>query len=301
MKESGELRNRLHDSDRDIGEMLDRNVGNPSLMYQAKYWGGMGTAALDLGTAIPTYEVAYKRALAKGMSKADAIHAGEVAVRDAHGSVGQTDIAAIMRGNEAYKLMTIAYGTFNHNYNRTRDAGRMFREATQDFKAGDSAEAFNKFSTASYRMLWYLVLTAMVEEAIQPIPHKEGEHEGFLKWATKGIFHQLAGQVPVIRDIARAVLYGRRDAGQNPMGQITFAAINAAADAYNGKILTQKNKTRNAMEGISYILGLPGGGQAAATTQFLLDLKRGDQRAENPGRLMRGILMGKSHPEIKSR
>lgn len=296
-KESGEIRNRLHNSDRDIGDALDQVVGKSGIQQWLVQNGGIATAALDLGTAIPTYEVAYKKALKEGMSKEDAVYAGESAVRDAHGSAGQPDLAAIMRGNEWIKLGTVAFGTFNHNYGRIRDAARLTREGVSDLKEGETSKAFDKFSTAAWRMSWYLVLTAIAEEAIAPIPTKDGEHEGFAKWAAKGIGAQLAGTIPFVRDAVRGWMYGRNDPTPTPISQIESTIAGTAKDIYQGKVTSKGDKARHAIESTGYVLGIPGTGQLGVTTKFLMDLNAGTQKAENPYRFGRGLVSGRSHPE----
>lgn len=296
MKESGELRNRLHNSDRDIGDALDQVVGESGFHQWLVQNGGIATAALDLGTAIPTYEVALKKALKEGKSYEDAIYAGEATIRDAHGSSGQPDLAAIMRGNEWIKLSTIAFGTFNHNYGRVRDAARLTREGISAIKDGEVSKAFDKFSTAAWRMSWYLVLTALAEEAIAPIPTKDG-HEGFAKWAAKGIGAQLAGTIPWVRDAVRGLMYGRNDPTPTPISQIESSLLGTMADIYQGKMISKGDKVRHAIESTGYVLGIPGTGQLGVTSKFLMDLNAGTQKAENPYRFGRGIVSGRSHPE----
>lgn len=299
LEESGELRHRLHDMDRDIGEMQDRALGESGFKASFFHLGGMGTAALDIGTAIPTYEVAFKNQLLKNPNDYQAaVYAGEAAVRDAHGSMGITDQSAIMRSSPMYKLFTIAYGTFNHNYNRTRDIGKLYKESGKDWWGGDTAAAWEKFKTASWRGLWYIFMTAMIEEAIAPIPDKEGKKHGILAWSGRALFDQLSGQLPVVRDVARAWLRRGRPEEQTPMGQIV-SSIYDGAKAAAERDFTKKMALKKTMEAAGYLFNVPGAGQMGVTAQYWEDIKMRRQTAENPYRFMRGTLLGKSHPERK--
>ena len=261
------------------------------------HYGGYGVSMLDLGSAIPTWYTAYKKALLNH-EEADAIVIADKAVRAAHGSSGVTDLPAIQRGSEITRLFTVAYSFFNHSYNRVRMIGRETKQGFEDLKAGQTADAFDKFGSAAWRSLWYIVLLGAAEEYIQPIPSKEG-HEGVLHAVGKGIFYQLSGTLPFVRDFGRALLYGRLDATSTPVGQLFSTIAGSIQNVYKTAAgeRVKRNGLRQTIEGIGYALKLPGFGQVGATSQYLWDLRHHRQTGENPYRFGRGILFGKSHPE----
>jgi hypothetical protein len=321
MDKSGELRNRVHDLDRDIGEMLDRSLGSNGLYASALHYGSIGVATLDIGTAIPTWMVAYKKALLEGATDADAVYAGDKAVRTAHGASGVTDLPAIMRGSEVSKLFTVAYGFFNHNYNRIRNIGRLLGKegVAGDLADGEFRSAFTKFQRAAWMSTWYVVLMAAIEEGVTPAPGEE--REGWGSWAMRGVFHQLSSTVPFVRDVAGFML--GRSRPTDPVSQIGEAVFKPLADTKrymdNGKTSELiKNLVKHAPIAGGYLLGIPGMGQAQQTTDFLWDLEHGKQRATGTvlgrgfgsksnvvplgyGSLARGLLLGKSEPDRRTR
>jgi len=301
-EKSGELRNRMHDMDRDIGEAMDRTLGQSGIRAVATHYGGYGVSLLDLGSAIPTWYTHYKKALALGYDEPDAVVIGDKAVRAAHGSAGPTDLAAIQRGGEVLRLFTVAYTFFSHSYNRIRAIGRETKQGFEDARAGETADAFNKFSSAAWRSLWYIVLLGAAEEAIAPIPTDHG-HESIGAMVSKGIAYQLTGTVPFLRDIGRAILYGKGDIAPTPLSSMYTTIGGAVSDVYKQAAgqRVKNNFLREEIEALGYALKLPGAGQAGATAQYLWDLRHHRQTGENPYRFGRGILLGKSHPERRLR
>jgi hypothetical protein len=268
------------------------------MMAVALHYGGYGVSTLDLGSAIPTWYTHYKKALSLGIEEPDAIVRGDKVVRAAHGSAGVTDLPAIQRGSEITRLFTVAYSFFNHSYNRIRMIGRETRQGAEDLGAGRTADAFDKFASASWRSLWYIVLLGAAEEYIAPIPTKEG-HEGIVPFLAKGIGYQLSGTLPFVRDLARAALWGRDDPSPTPLGSIYSTVTGGLKDSYKQAAGQRVKRTAlsEEIQAIGYALRLPGFGQLATSSQFLWDLRHHQQRAENPYRFMRGLLLGRSHPE----
>lgn len=306
-EKSGELRNRMHDMDRDIGDAMDRTLGQSGMRAVAMHYGGYAVSLLDLGSANAVWYTHYKEALVQGHEELDARVVADKAVRAAHGAAGVIDLPAIQRGSEITRLFTVAYSFFNHNYNRVRMIGRETKQGFEDLKAGQTADAFDKFMSAAYRSLWYIVLLGAAEEWIAPIPSEKGERHGLLRTAAEmvgiGSMHQLIGSLPFIRDFGRALLYGRKDVSPTPLGQLFTTIAGALEDFYMRAAghRVKNNSVRRDIEAIGYVLKLPGFGQLAASMQYLWDLRQHRQTGENPYRLGRGVLLGKSHPEIKMR
>jgi len=125
-----------------------------------------------------------------------AVHRGEV--RAAHGSTGIPDLPAVMRGPDVLRLFTVAYGFFNHNYNRIRNIGRLLGKegVAGDLATGDIRGAWLKFQRAAWMSTWYIVLMAAIEEAVSPLP--ESEKESWGAYVAKGIFHQMSSTMPFI-------------------------------------------------------------------------------------------------------
>lgn len=294
--ESGELRNRMALQDRDIGAAMAKVQGKSGIWAWVIHHGGTATGLLDIMSAMPLYDAVKKDALANGKSLEDAIYIGEKAVRNAHGSHGAPDLSAIMRGNESQKLLTIAFGTFNHQYNRIRTAGRLFGESGRDLLAGDAIKAFSKFSRASMISFFYVGLMGAVEQIGKNTP--EDKKESWAGWAAKSVGAQLLSTIPMVREVAGLIHYGKAT-DSTPMGQIANTMAQTYRDYFNKNPEKVHNGLRNAILTGGYLLGIPGTAQLGLTAQFLSDIEHHKQRADTPKEYLRGMAFGKSQPGRK--
>jgi hypothetical protein len=160
---------------------------------------------------------------------------------------------------------------------------------------------------------WYVVLMAAIEEAVSPLPG--GEKESWGSYIGKGIFHQLSGTVPFVRDMAGYWL--GRSRPTDPVSQIGEAVFKPLQDLkryHDGKKTT--NVVRHLFESAGYLLAIPGMGQAGVTAQYLADIRSGRQRAESwflghgmgtnvipfgGSTTARGLTLGRSDPHKKLR
>jgi hypothetical protein len=191
--ESGELRNRFHNWDRDMAGVLMRDLRAPSGIariggdqYDRLAYQTLATkhiAYLDYASALVVYAAKRAESLAKGMPLEDAIFTAEQTLRNAHGSAGLLDVPAIARGSEGWKWFTTFYSYFNHNYNRLRDSGRFARDASWTSPAA--------YWQAVSRTMGYLIAPAIIHEYFRAPP--KDDDESWAWWMTKGIGTQVAG------------------------------------------------------------------------------------------------------------
>jgi hypothetical protein len=306
---SGEMRNRAHDLDRDIGEMYQRALGEGSWMATAKLWGGAGVAALDKGSAYPTWYTVYEDAyIRQGIDQQEAIFMADKAVRNAHGSSGIVDLPAIQRGNEILRLFTIAYSFFSHNYNRIRNTPREIRFAIQDFRAGQeneararaTATAFRRILGAGLKFFIYTTVTGMAIDAIRKGLKSDDETATDALWksAATGTTQELLGTIPFAREFAYPLTLGRIDPMTAPYAEIMKTIAKSVPDAYK-EIFGMDVRRTPVGEYIlapGYLLGIPGAGQIAASAQYYYDKGQGIQRGDTIWEQARGYTFGKSHP-----
>lgn len=302
---SGELRTRWHQFDRDLISMSERLILGQGSKRDAIAWAiNIPIASLDQMTAIPVFLIAERRAIERGMSLSEAAAYADTVVRNAHGSQGTPDLAPILRGNEAYKLLTVAYNSFNHNYNRVRNIGREIAEGSRDIAEGNLAEGFGKYYKATIMSMYYIVLLAMYERWVTHSGPDKDKDEGFGHWLAMGLIHQNLGNFPLIREFGQmglAAIEGKQFPTGTPVTSFFRAIIDASKDVYKVKEGEEpsSNWVSHFARGVGYTTGVPGMGQVAVTSQFLYDLSIGRQQAEDTGQMIRGVVSGKADPHVK--
>ncbi len=276
---SGEMRNRMAQYDRDIRENMSSMMGGDSVLTQMRRFGHYGVSHLDMMSALPTWIGSYRKALADGLGESDAVYAADKTVRNAHGAQSSVDLAGIQRGPEYKKLFTMFYGFFNHMYNRQRDIVR---------RAGDAQNGMDVAKVMG-KTLAYVAVPALVEQAIsgQGGPDKDG----WGKWAAKSIAGQLAATLPLVRDVASYLEYGKGT--ETPMSRMIEAMGNEAKDM--GKFLEGQQASqkwvKHAVETPGYILGAPTG-QLATSAQFLWDVDDGKENPQDLQEWVHGLMYG---------
>jgi hypothetical protein len=292
MAKSGELRHRMETIDRDARESLKSLMGETTWVQNVQRLGYYPVAAFDMGTAMPTWLAGYRRALAGGLDEQEAINEGDRSVRFAHGSGGAADMAAIQRGPEWTKALTMFYGFFNHMYNRERATVKMAARGVRAARSGDSAGARRDFVAVAGRSLYYLLVPAMVEATISPGP--DDANENWLEWGSKAILNQVCAGIPILRDLASSALngYGYQVTPlQQPVEEVGETAQNIArATGLSDKAVSGR-WLQHAIDTVGYATGLPLG-QAGTAAQYLWDIGDGDADPQSLGDFLHGLMHG---------
>lgn len=292
MDKSGELRHRMETFDRDARESLKSLMGESGWMTNIRRLGFYPVAAMDMGSAMPTWLAAYRNGLAKGMSDDEAVTEGDRAVRFAHGSGGGADLAAIQRGPEWVKAMTMFYGFFNHMYNRERATLQIAQRGVRSLKSGDSAGARRDFVAVAGRSLYYLLVPALIEATVSPSPNDANEN--WFEWGAKAILGQVAAGIPILRDIASSALKGY-SLEVTPLQQPIQEAGYTAEDLGRAVGLSDKPVSRkwlqHAVDTAGYSTGLPLG-QAGTAAQYLWDIGDGNADPQDVSDFLRGLMHG---------
>ncbi|KIL98828.1 Phage protein [Paramagnetospirillum magnetotacticum MS-1] len=296
LDKSGEMRHRMNEIDRDTREALRDLTGQQGWKAAAARYGHYGVAMLDMASAVPTWLAAYRKAVAGGLSEADAVYAADKQVRKAHGAQGSPDMAAIQRGSEAQKLFTMFYGFFNHVYNRQRDAVRIAGHGVDAVKGGDWVGARRDFAMVLSRSWFYLAAPALIEALVSE-GAPDGEDETWGHWAAKAILGEIPAGIPVMRDLAKAAISGRHYE-MSPVGKALDSLLVLGKDAGAALGLSDHEVSdrwlRHAIETPGYVFGLPTG-QPAGTIQYLWDVSNGDENPDGALDFIRGLAFGPSH------
>ncbi len=282
-EKSGEMRNRLNETDRDIRDGLQDLLGQHGPLATVRRFAYQGVAMIDMASALPTWAARYTEALKGGAEEDAAVYAADQAVRNAHGAGGAKDTAAIQRGSEFQKLATMFYTFWNHLYNRQRD---LFRDAA-------NVRSTRDFGSVLARSFFYLLAPPVIHGLIAGGGGKPDD-EFWLGWAASHIGLGLVSGVPVLRDVASA-LEGGRGYEATPATAGIKALGATAQDAGRALGLIHGDPSdrwvQHAITAPGYVLGLPTG-QSAGTAQFLWDVMQGTEDPQGLGDWRRGLMYG---------
>lgn len=281
---SGEMANRMNQLDRDIKEGLRTLIGDTSATAKVKQFAFYGIGMMDMAVSVPAWLGGYNKALHEGMTEKDAIYYADKVVRNSQGAGAAKDLAAIQRGSEFQKLITVFYSYFSHFYQRQRNLGRDVGEAVRSRAAGD-------LPMLMARAWWLMAVPPIMGAILTGQGPKEDENWG--AWALQKVGLNLFMGVPVARDIAGGI-----DSGLGyQFTPVARAVKTIGAAAKDVLALVDEDKdvsdrwVKHAIESAGYITGLPTG-QAANTTQFLYDVYAGDYDGEGTVDFLKGLIYG---------
>ena len=278
--ESGEMRHRHNQIDRDLRDANRRITGKSGLTARATRWAFAGIGMMDRGVVTAVYMGAKAKGISEGMSEADAIAYAEKAVRLTQSAGGTKDLSAIQRGPEVLKLVTMFYSYFNVMYARTRDIGRG---VVHD----------QKYQEALFRSWWLLVVPAILGELLTGKEPEEDEE--WAKWAAKKVATYPFASVPFARDMVNTMAtgYGYKFTPAQRGAETVLKPVNAAMDIMAGEDVDAQRATLATIEAAGYITGNPFfGGQVTKSAGYLWDVLDGDQRPESVLEFARGVTIG---------
>lgn len=263
----------------------------------AAFW-GIGMIDVYM-VAMPTWLGAYHKALDGGMSEAEAIDAGDKAVRKSQSAGRSKDLAAVQRGPEGIRVLTTFYSYFNVLYNKQFETASLVKRGNESGRRGDKAGKYAHWRQAAMNT-WWIMMIAPVAGALLTGDWPDDEEqdlEGWAAWAMTRIFFGLWAGVPGIRDVAsgaqRQLEGGYVGAVQSPFFNAFDAAERPLKDLF--KVLQGDEPSerwiKNAIVAPGYFIGLPTG-QLGTTAQYLADVAKGDQKPEDAGDILKGVIKG---------
>lgn len=309
IENSGEIRHRLENTDRDIREVLSSQLGTQStrqwIQSNAARAGMYAAVRIDTWLAMIAWNEEYAKAYHTGKSyfnatgqpfnHEEAVFAADKLVRKFFGSHSPVDLPAIMRSNEASKtFLTIFYGFQSTMYQRTRDIIQLSRDGARRRKEGDYEGARTDFAHALSTTWMFVILTALFGYVYTPQVSTKKDTWGSL--TAKLLLGQLLSTVPLARDIAAAVTTDI-PSRPSPTTQIILQAFKGGKD-----IISQagnkpaKEPIRSGAAAAGYLLGLPLV-QPGRSAQFLWNLSTGHDDARHFKDWYNGIVYGASKPK----
>lgn len=203
-------------------------------------------ALTDLSIAMPLwlreYEKAYQESLDNGLkpesAKRDAILAGDAAVRRVFGSSQKIDLAAVQRGSELMKSLTMYYSYFSTLYNalayvtyetRQKVMGAKIKSGSWKKAVADNKKQLIKgLAPLANGLLMWILIPSVMEALLRPIADDDDNKWSIEKIAlksSKNVVSNLVGGIPVLRDAVPYLLAKAFGEPQYSMG--TLPAYNA--------------------------------------------------------------------------
>lgn len=304
---SDEMRYRPREYERDVRERLkaiEIQLASPTLGWVARAKLAIesraysGIAMLDMASALPTWMGGYLKGIEKpergglGFTEQDANYYADKMVRNAHGSGGIKDIAAVQRGAEWMKLFTMFYTFWNHNLNRIVDTGRRIKATPRNYRQAVATGEWGKFSgdigMLLMRTFMYTLGVQAVHAFVHPPKRTDAPPDSWLQAMGKDMALSTMSGIPVLRDIANAV-----SSGYSYEAAPFVGAVKNSAELYRDIKGTSKNNRfyTHAMNEAGYITGLPLG-QPASTSKFLWDVWDGRQNPRDIQQWWHGLSTG---------
>lgn len=279
MENSKEVKHLVYNLDRDYSDAMAKVVNNSGfdqIRRKAVEWGYAIPVKMSQQFRAATFWNEYQRAMAKGMTKEQAIAVADSYVRQQHGTASIADSSAMMNPNsEAMKMLTVFQGYFNMQYNWQRQIPGQIRR-------GEYARAIEAFA-GTYGV--NIALGALLFNQAK-------ENDSWFKIVAKSILMAPFQMIPVGN--SAAAYFGE---GFNP--RVPFASLITATDSVikDAKKWYQGKKVEKPITHGANIVGLSTGlplGQIGKTAQFTYDVNTGRQRPRNIIEYVRGFQTGEA-------
>lgn len=276
-EQSGEMRHRLQTRDRDLRDQLRALSGRTDLLARIQETALAGIAWADMMVSLPTWTGGYLKAIEDGLSREDAVLAGDRAVRLSQGAGGAKDLASVMARNDVMRIFTMFYTPFSALYGRLRDIGHS---------VGDVKDV----PQAAIRLFWVWIVAATIGELASGKTPDKGDGDDWLKWWLRAVGLYPFLSVPILRDIANAA-GGEYGYQLSPIAQ-AFSTLASTARTAAGVATGDKEigeLAAKVLKTSGFLLGLPVG-QVMITGDYLIDLYRGDEQADDLGQFAHDLL-----------
>lgn len=200
----------------------------------------------DMMLALPTWQFEYERVIREAdptkktaeQIEADAIRAGDKAVRRCFGSGMKQDLTRVQRGSEFTKMLTTFYSYFAvvHNLVASKVA-----EGRRNEYQGKGAIA--KWAPIANAVLCEYIIQSLIDSAVRQgmnaIGEDEWDWEKFWKKSATNVADNMFGAIPGLRDIVprflESMMGERVQDVRIPLIDVGQKAINVATDIKNDK------------------------------------------------------------------
>lgn len=279
---SPEMRYRTDNLDRDMRGVLKKIAGKSDTLSIVQRLAFKHIGVVQALVDYPTWLAGYRHGLDTGLSAADAVAAGDRAVRLSQMAAGPKDLAAVQRKDGLMRALTIVYSYFNLLYNRTVD----IRDSVK------AARSVGEYMNAFERTMFLIAIPAVVGPLISG--QGPGEDEDWRAWAALKIATYPLLGIPGLRDLASSFESGWAYSGVTPIGEL-FKSLSklrgVGVGVAEGETPEAERLAIIAIEAAGYGFGLPVA-QPKRTLRFLFDVAEGDVEPEGVTDWVRGLLFG---------
>ena len=275
---SGEMRHRHDTIERDIRDTIRRQVESGAgfkgmgLLDKFKAHAYDGIGFVDKITTIPIWLGAYHKHLSLNPGdETGAVAYGDQAVRMTQSAGAAKDLAAVQRGGEMWKLLSMFYSYFSVLYARQRD---IVREATK-------ARSFPEAMHVAQRVLFLVVMPSILGDLLTGKGPDDEEGEGWWEWMLARIILYPVQAVPVVRDIINSIEKGR-GYSMSPAGRLGDTLNSLAKDAIklvSGELDTEEEAvkaTKHVVDTAGLLTGVPVGQFTSTGMNVWKGLDKGD-------------------------
>lgn len=279
---SPEMRYRTDNLDRDIRGVLKKIAGKSDALSIVQRLAFKHIGIVQALVDYPTWLAGYRHGLDTGLSAADAVAAGDRAVRLSQMAAGPKDLAAVQRKDGLMRALTIVYSYFNLLYNRTVD----IRDSVK------AARSVGEYMNAFERTMFLIAIPAVVGPLISG--QGPGEDEDWRAWAALKIATYPLLGIPGLRDLASSFESGWAYSGVTPIGEL-FKSLSKLRGVGVGVAEGETPETERlaviAIEAAGYGFGLPVA-QPKRTIKYLFGVAEGVIEPEGITDWTRGLLFG---------
>ena len=307
-KKSREMRHRFSNFDRDVRESHEAMLGKYGAFEQVKRFSFSAMYFTDAMIAYPAWLAAYQQALdgnvdtVRGGSEEAAVKWADHVIRTRLSAGALKDLAAIQRGSEAEKQLTMFYTWMSGFFNRAMALG---------YDINESRVAKSMIRNSPYflgRLFAMIAGGAIIAEYLSG--RGPDDDEPWWQWAMIETLMYGMGAVPIARDIAFGV--ERAMKGERAQPARAIPAVMVADEMWQGlsafyKAINHEDTDDilsagvDLYEALGMAFGVPGTSQSAKTFDFFIAVMSRDEDPENIVNWLRGIGYGRSYDQPEGR
>jgi hypothetical protein len=283
---------------------------NPTILERGKAWtrehAYFMQSAVDSVISPVVWLGGYNQAIEAGLSEADAVRAGDSAVRETQGAMGAEDIAAFEVGSPFYRMFTQFAGYFNMNANLL---GTEFSKITRDMGLRKGA------GRGLYVLVLGLYAPAVIGELIIQLfrggpadDDKDGEYlDDWLAtvfgWAP---LRYTTAMAPVIGQVINATVNTMNNKPYDdristaPAISMAESMVRSAQSVY--KAIAEDGKPSKAIKDVATLISMSVGVPANAVAKpvsYLADVATNNVRPTSAADAVRGTITGTASPDSK--
>lgn len=247
-EKSGEMRNRLENTDRELRHSMKKLQGKRGAWKQMQRFSLIGIGGIQLyAVDMPLWIGGYNKSISEGMSDKEAVNRADSLVRMAQTAGGIKDLAAIQREPGVTKMLTMFYSYFNLLYNLEKQVvGRV--------------KSVKDVPQLAARAALLILVPAIVDELMRQHGPDDDEQdvEGLAKWTALMTLVYAGSSVPLLRDfVGMAGGFGFSLSPVDGLGEGIGRSVKAAAKAIDDGEPMSASGVKAAVSALGFAVGLP--------------------------------------------